>query len=434
MRSVVPGSEARVGTQLAAPLCLVIAGVVLLAAGCWSEPDVAPIEGPVPQAGQIHASWVWTSVFDKTVDEEVFGVAARRWLGPATDGQLWAAPGAEVTSHPGLARRLVGEDARALGHLRSLYLHAVCRLGQTPQSFGTQIPEGFLVAAAACEALGEGEAMARATAYHEAAAGSTSDDLARLQPRAGVSKPGPGGGSQADVAALLVPKIREIELHGQKLAYPLLLPQHFDQALDLLQSQLTGPAPGEPEGSMTDTIAAQVGTSRWLAPGASAPPGLLPTAESLFAAAPKGQGRMAHLEKEVESAIQRWRAGLVQLPVDGSGGLDAAGRALLERWFRRALYRDLGLLALDGGEAELALVNLEEAAEARGRVRPSAGLDPLLLIGLARARYESNELNRAVELLDDIGRVPGWEVAGHVARTVARVAVVGSAAEAKVSR
>ena len=76
----------------------------------------------------------------------------------------------------------------------------------------------------------------------------------------------------------------------------------------------------------------------------------------------------------------------------------------------------------------------EEAAEARGRVRPGSGLDPLLLAALARARYECNELQRAVELLDDMAAIKGWEFAAPVARTIARVAVVGSGADAKVNR
>jgi len=374
------------------------------------------------------------AAFDSTVDEELFGVVARRWLGPTSAAASWSSPGAESTGHPTLDRRLLAEEARGLGHLRSLYLHAVCRLGQTPQSFGTQIPEGFLVAASACEALGENAGVERARKHYGALASSTSVVATSLDPAVKNARSDQRQGLAAHVAAYLVPQVREIELHGQKLSYPLLMPSHFDGAIELLRSKLDGDWADSPGTPSTEGVAMRAGTSVWLAAVPNPSAGVMPTAHELFGAAPAGQGRMAHLEKEVELAIQRWRAGLTQHSAEGTAELDAAARALFERWFRRSLYRDLGLLALDAGDAELALVNLEEAAEARGRVRPGAGLDPLLLLSLARARYESNELQRAVELLDDIGDVPGWEVAGHVARTVARVAVVGSAAEAKVSR
>ena len=213
------------------------------------------------------------------------------------------------------------------------------------------------------------------------------------------------------------------------MEYALLEPDALVRAVEMLQEQ--GKAAGDPPHS---GLVGRLGTSRWTGsstPGASR----LLDAERLVKSLPSGPGRLGPAEGAVEASIQGWKAGLrVLAKSESAAELDGGGVALLERWYRRALYRDLGLLALSDDDAEFALVALEEAAEARGRVRPGPGLDPLLLAGLAHARYKSNELQRSVVLLEDMAQIPGWEVAGFAAQTVARVAVLGSTADAKVNR
>jgi hypothetical protein len=226
--------------------------------------------------------------------------------------------------------------------------------------------------------------------------------------------------------------VKVLEVRGERLEYLLLRPAQIEAAQALISTWMEKVVVSDGgDEDAAQFLARAAGTSDWLAGPVTA---LLPSAKSLLSSAPAGQGRLAQAEAQLEDTIGVWQGGLRALPREGEGSLDAGGRSLLDRWFRRALYRDMGLLALDEGDAELALLCLEEAAGARGRVRPAAGLDPLLLAALARARYECNELQRAVELLDDIAVVPGWELAGPTARTIARVAVVGSGADAKVNR
>jgi len=323
-------------------------------------------------------------------------------------------------------RRELEEDHRALGHLAAVHAHASCRLAREPDSFGPGLVEGYLLGAESCNFLGdvEGEKTARENAGAQAGA-------APVDPNSVKGRSTSAEGEHA-LASLLVPEVKVLEVRGERLEYLLLRPAQIEAARALLSSALAAVEVSDSgDKGVAEFLAHAAGTSRWFAGEKSA---VLPSAKSLLSSAPAGSGRLAQVEAQLEDAISLWQEGLRALPREGEGAVDAGGRSLLDRWFRRALYREVGLLALDEGDAELALVCLEEAAGARGRVRPGSGLDPLLLAALARARYECNELQRAVELLDDISVLPGWELARSTARTIARVAVVGSGADAKVNR
>jgi len=412
---------------------LALAGVLLLLGlGCRGSSPPAPASGPALSEAVIRGTWVWQAVFAEGIADEVFVVLAGRWLGGVEAS--WVGPGqarsaleAATASAPVrlVAQRQLREDVRAFEHLKALHAHASCRLAQDPDSFGAAVPEGYRLGAAACKALGDVDSAKVASSH----AGAPAAD-----PAAGEVRSSPGGTADADVASLLVPQVKVLDVRGERLEYVLLQPSQIQAAAQLLASWVDAAAvPQAVDGDLASFLAEAAGTTRWSMSSAASSE-LLLSAEAVLASAAAGSGRLGEVESSLEETILHWQTGLASLPRDGEQQLDAGGRALLDRWFRRALYRDVGLAALEQKDPEVALVALEEATGARGRVRPGAGLDPLLLVALARARYECNELQRAVELLDDIASVPGWELAAPVARTIARVAVVGSGADAKVNR
>jgi hypothetical protein len=380
----------------------------------------------------IHGTWVWQTAFAEGIPDEVFVVLAGRWLGGVEAS--WSGPGesrsalqAAAASAPVrlVAQRQLLEDRRAFEHLSTLHAHASCRLAQDPNSYGEAVPEGYLLGAAACTALGDASSAKVASSH----AGS-----AVVDPAASEVRSSSGGADDGDVASLLVPQVKVLDVRGERLEYVLLQPSQIKAAAELLGSWVAAEAlPESVPADLASFLAEAAGSTRWSMSGAATSE-LLLSSEAILARAAAGSERLAEVESLLEGSIHHWQQGLASLPRDGDQPLDAGARSLLDRWFRRALYRDVGLAALDQGDAEVALVALEEATGARGRVRPDAGLDPLLLAALARARYECNELQRAVELLDAIASVKGWELAAPVARTIARVAVVGSGADAKVNR
>ncbi len=411
-------------------LCLL---VVLALASCrGEEPEKEPTAPALSQL-QVQASWLWKGAFADGIPDDVFTGVAQRWLG-GVEGE-WKRPGADRGVMSGaspsaalrqLSHRGLLEDHRALGHLAAVHAHASCRLAREPEAFGPGLVDAYLLGALSCKSLGDvdGEKSARANAGSQALAAPVDPDSAT--PRSTSAE------GEHDLASLVTPEVRVLEVRGERLEYLLLSPAQIEAAQALLSTWMEKVAVSDGgDEDVAQFVARAAGTSEWFAGPVS---NLLPSAKSLLSAAPSGPGRLAQVEAQLEDAIGVWQGALRDLPRDGEGGLDAGGRSLLDRWFRRALYRDVGLLALDEGDAELALLCLEEAAGARGRVRPAAGLDPLMLAALARARYECNELQRAVELLDDIAVIPGWEMARPTARTIARVAVVGSGADAKVNR
>jgi len=433
---VIPSSSTR--SQGSSPglfvqlLVLLSVVALLLACGCSGSKPAPGSSDPVLSEQDIYLTWVWKAAFDESLPEEMFVVLTGRWLGGVEAN--WTMPGQShgVLKGQGgsaalrlLASRQLLEDRLALEHLGALHAHASCRLAQDPDAFGLSIPEGYLLGAAACESLGDSEG-AKVANSHVAGA--------KVDLPSAPSRSSSDGVTVSAVADLLVPQVKVVDVRGERLEYVLLQAAQITAAVDLLggwskAAILPEPVPAD----LGQFIASAAATSRWsMKPGTGS--ALIPGAEGILASAPAGSGRLAQVESLIEEAIAHWQRGLAALPRDGEGALDSGGRALLDRWFRRALYRDVGLAALQQGDAELALLALEEAAEARGRVRPAAGADPLLLAALARARYQCNELQRAVELLDDIARTEGWELAAPVARTIARVAVVGSGADAKVNR
>ena len=408
--------------------------VLLLLLSCRGSAPPPPT-GPVLSEAQIQATWPWQGAFGTDIDEDVFSGVVARWLGGVK--VPWKRPGA---SYEGLHKakpsaglrqlhlRGLEEDRLALGHLGAVLAHSSCRLAAIPDAFGPELADAYLLGVAACKSLGNEDGAKAALAN----AGLSGDEKT-LDPTAGPQRSTALEGAD-QLAALLVPEVKVLEVRGEQLEYVLLRPAQVDAARELLGLWAQEASSGEMgQAGATGSFVLAAATSGWSGSSSLAST-LLPSAKSILESAPAGPGRLAQVEALLEDGITVWQRGLRALPREGDAALDAGGRALLERWFRRALYRDVGLLALDEGDADLALLCLEEAAEARGRVRPGAGLDPLLLTALARARYECNELQRAVELLDDIASVTGWELAAPAARTIARVAVVGSGADAKVNR
>lgn len=354
------------------------------------------------------------AALDERIDGSLLQAVARRWLGGRGD---WAAPGSPPGgASPALVARWLREDAAALRHLRLLSAHATCRLAQHPGSFAGPVKAGYSVGLRSCEALEDAPGAALARAQAEADGGS-------VQPAPAASQDG------YDVATIRL----AVELASEDLLFEFIEPGEFEAVearLDSAAAALPAP-PSGPEPDVGTFFAMRAGTSHLL-PDGRAP--LLASADALFDGLRPGKGRQAAIEGALDGVLDRWSASLAQLPAETDGGLDATGRGLLDGWVRKAWHREVGLRALDAGEPDLALVLLEEATDNQSRVRPGPGLDPLLLVALARARYESNELQRAVALLEDIGAMPGWQPARTAARTVARVAVLPTAAEAQVKR
>jgi hypothetical protein len=390
-------------------LCLVF---LLLAACTRDEPPTAPAVPPVP-AEQLRATWAVRAALDERIDVSLLNAVARRWLSGTGD---WSAPGSPPGgASPALAARWISEDAGALKHLAAINAHATCRLGQHPGAFDGPVVSGYSVAVRSCEAIDDtdGAGLARTHAELNGA----------ISPPATPSD----GGYSLDVVALTV------ELESEKLLYEFIEPGEFDAVTARLISAAAAlPAPPSgPDPDVGTFFATRAGTSDLLPEGQEP---VVASASSLFAALPASGGRQAAAEVALDRELARWAGGLALLPAETDGGLDGSGKALLDGWVRKAWHRELGLLALDAGEADLALYLLEEATDNKTRVKPGAGVDPVLLCALARARYESNELQRAVALLEDIGATPGWESARIAARAVARVAVLPTAAEAQVKR
>ncbi len=377
------------------------------------DAPVVPAAVPLP-VDQIRASWPVRAALDERIDPSLLSAVARRWLGGSGE---WSAPGAPPGgAPPALTARWLREDGAALRHLRILTAHAACRLAQAPGAFDGSVQAGYSVGARSCEALSDADGAALATRHAQAAG---AEPPAAPSPSA--------SGYQPAIQRF------ELELASQSLVYEFIEPGEFDAVIGRLHEAAAAlPAPPSgPDQDVGNFFATRAGTSELL-PAGQTP--VLPSATTLFEGLAPGSGRQAGAEVALDKALGRWNVSLSQLPPETDGGLDASGRGLLDGWVRKAWHRELGLQALDEGEPDLALVLLENATDNQTRVKPGAGMDPLLLIALARARYESNELQRAVALLEDIGAMPGWESARTAARTVARVAVLPTAAEAQVKR
>lgn len=380
-----------------------LAALVLLAA-CAGDPPPAPTV-PVPSVDALASTWPVQTALDRTLDEGLVAASAARWLGGAG---RWKPPGAGTSgSRPGqatLAARQRSEDSAALRAIADVLLGASCRLAQEPGSYDADLSLGFFSGAQACEAVGDAVGATRA---HE--------NLALLS---GALTHTPNG----EVSGVAVTRV-EIEREGTTLRYSFFEPG----ALEARVSQVAGdppPADPGPTPTMADSYARRVGTADW----SDVP---VPDLPGLPSAPPSG---LAAAEALADIPAAAWKAALTAWPEQGEAALEPSSKVLLEGWARKAVQRDLGLVVLSAGDPGVAMVLLEEAAGSRSRPRPEPGLDPLLLASLAKARFQANELRRTVDLLEDIGAEPGWELAREAARAVARVAVLPSAAEAKVNR
>lgn len=398
----------------------------LAVSGCSGDEKPGATPTPSLTEAEVRATWLWTAAFDEQLDMKVLTAVADRWLSSQDEGRTWAPPGTrpKLQGPVGevLTARTLSEDAQALTHLRQLYLHGTCRLAQAADAFGEEVRVGYEVGARACDALGDADGAALVRKNLAAVGGLPEDS--------GLSWPPQG---DPPMATLLSPVAQvDVPVLGETLHYDFLLPEQFDSAIARLEGEAKAARSTAKGGdALALRFVEQAGTSRWGAAGST--PGLRDAATLLGSVDP-GPGRIASLESEVENLIVRWRTSLEKQTPPNGEPLDLGTVGLLDGWFRRALYRDLGLAALDQGDPALGLLALEEAAGARSRLRPGPAKDPLLLAGIARARYEGNELQRAVDLLNDMAQAPGWSVSSVIAQTIARIAVLPTKAEAKVNR
>ncbi len=342
------------------------------------------------------------AALSEELDLSVLGPVAARWLGGSG---AWHPPGQTEAASARLRRRLKEEDASALEHLGQVWMSAACQLASDPQSYDADLTLGFRAGADACEALGRVDAAVKAGANS--------------------GEPAPEYNPTEEASSVAVSVI-EVQREGMSLRYAFLRPADLTARVDALRAVETAPVTAAQ--TVTDRFLDDVGTARW-----GAGEGSLPQTKAILASLPSDSARLAALDEAVTEGVNAWRT-LLSAAGANVPELDPSTRKTLEGWATRALRRDLGLALLEQGEPQLAMAVLEEAAGSQVRVRPGPGLDPLLLAALARARYESNQPRRAVDLLEDIGKTQGWELAHEAARAVAREVAMPSTVEAKVKR
>lgn len=378
----------------------IAAAAILVCVACSGREAPPPAE-PLATA-DVSVSWPLELALSQSVDELSLLAFGERWLG-LTDGVGWRPPGETPSGlNPSIAERWRYEDRRAVEILARLDQRVMCLLGSEQGSFGVEVPEGWAVAAQACRAIDADEAAR----YSDRLRKEAGADVVELPPP-------PNGDT---VASLLEPAVdRRVELSGETLRYRFVLPVQWSRATALLPVELA------PTG-----LAARVGTSRWDEQGS------LPGAAAVLEGRDEPGRRLARLERDAEVQVGRWRATLEQHP--GAASLDAADRALLMGWVRRALYRDLGLAELEADRPAVAVALLEEATGSVARPEPGPGLDPLLLSAFASARLGSGEVQGAAQLLTRMASQPGWYWVGALAEGVARVAVLPSMTASEVRR
>mgnify|MGYP001166448070 CR=1 FL=1 len=378
----------------------------------------APKEAPAPapmSADELAKTWLWQLAFDSPLSSSEAPLASR-WLGGAGEdwpATSWSQPGVRPSSS--LAARAAREDAQALALLADIYDHALCRFAQTDASFGQELPEGYLFGLESCRAVEDERGAERAL---------------RLAERLGATPGGgtnPSGPLEASLADLLPdsPKVvteRVLNLDGELLRYRFLRPG--------VLHRFTRDSGGGDRANVDEVdFGRRLATSAWTE--GSLPE--LPRAEVIL----EGSGSPPHLgavEQAAEETLDvlgrslRDHGARVVPPLEG-GDIKA-----LLAWARRALYRDLGLALLADDQSELALPLLEEAAGSSARLRPGPGLDPVLLLGVVKARYEQNQGLRAADLLRTISEQSGWAAADVVADLIARIEVLPDAAGAEIRR
>lgn len=405
---------------------MVLGLTMALCVSCGRETAPAEVVPPALSTTEVQSTWMWRLAFDPQLDEALVQTSARRWVGLGGGQVGWLPPGGgPMGPQPAqilLRQRIVREDAAALDELGRLYNTAACRLAQRPESYGAVVPQGYLVGALACEALGDskGAEVARSLVVTSSSRAELTGDSLEVA-------------THHRVGSLPVLK-STVEIEGERVEYRFILPSDLAATTAALRATAPSPDPNECSGSvLLETgcgFATIVGTSVWIPTGG----GDLADAGRLLGSRSGADIQLAPIEASAEEAIAAWRRALTLAAGTAPEPLDASGFALMSGWARKAMYRDLGLAVLNQGRGDLALALLEEAAGSTARLHPGLGLDPLLLSSVARARFESNELMRAVDLLAAISRQPGWELAAVVGELVARIAVLPSGSGTEVRR
>lgn len=376
----------------------VLACGVVLGAACGGGPTgtAQPPQERLP-SGELEASWPYRLAFDPTVPQATLEAAARRFspvidAGQSTIGKApptgWSAP--EGPDSAALDARSAREATEAMHHVLWAYGFAHCRVAVAPGGFGGEVPEGRVLGAPWCHAIGRPEDAARIVQN-----GALPDIV--LPP--------------FDPKAPLTPVSRDVTFVGETLRYDLLRPEAL-------------PAPPAPLQPPPD-LAGRLGTSCWAS--AERCPG-----REIARSGPAGQAFLAHVDAGLDAEMRRWRGSLaVATPPPGSS-LDEHTRASILNMVERALHLDAADVALERGEAGAAVTLYEEAVRLAGGEQSEP--DERVLAALARVRVASNQLERAGAALRVLGSHPGWSVAAVAAEAVARLAVVPSPVDSEVRR
>jgi hypothetical protein len=399
--------------------CLWLASTALLlvailgTAGCGGlGKDTSP-SVPLLPLDALQSTWTWQVAFDTSLSEDFVARVGGRWLG-AGDAQwspLVLAPSAAKGPLLPLERRERLENAEALALLGDVYLDAACVLAQSPNSYGEHVALGYQIGLSACEKIGVQASVSRAA-----------QQLQRFAPG------GPNPSDSVDPATsparpLTSPVGKSVVIEGEQLSYRFFRADEFSSAAEGVRAGLKS---GEAERS---TLEFRIGTSRW---AESVVPDLRSAPEILAALGPTPD--LASLEQAAEESLAVLRRALQSHGPSAPEPLGRSEVSLLMTWARRAVYRDLGLGALRRGHYGAALPLLEEAAGSSGRIRPGPGLDPVLLAGVVKARYQNNQGLRTVDLLRTISQQEGWGASAVIADLVARKEVLPSNAGAEVRR
>lgn len=394
-------------------------------------------------------SWPVLVLSDPAVSEHLDPLEAHAatWLTPPDQAGAagWAAPvdlpGAFAGNGPsariGRARALA-VVSRAYDALATLDAEALCALGQRPEAYGGQVPEGYLFGVEGCLWAGDSEGAARAwTSWVDLGSGAAGEFDAWPPPPEGPSTPGtrrdlPFSGYDASSGRPSVAHTRIYRSRGQEVEFAFVLPADLAAAAEQLRQQgaeaLEG-CEGCPDG-----------TAEWLArprrasaalcaldPHAALP--LLIGSGALRAdqACADGDERppshtqgadLAALDDALAGYVTRYVAAVEGAAVP-AGTLPREALPTLRAMVERAVAREVGLDAHGAGDAAVALWALE-VASGSGEA-PRGARDPELLCTLSLVRFRAGSHRPVIRVLEQASALPGWEVLGPVARAVARV-------------
>lgn len=432
--------------QTSAALRLVALLAMFFVLGCGRDraPDPAAAPGVAWEG-----SWPVLVLGDPAVSEhlEPLDAHAATWLTPPDHAGAagWMDP-AEVagafagegpSARIGRARAL-NLNARALDALATLDARALCDLGQRPESYGDQVPEGYLFGVEGCLWAGDAEGAARAwQSWGELGAGAAEDLSGWPPPPEGPLEPGtrrelPVSGFDPSTGRPFVAHARVYRSRGQEVEYAFVLPADLAAAGEVLRR-----AGAE---SLDGCEECPAGTGDWLARPRRAPAALC--AIEPHAALPLliGSGAMrvdhacaggddhpptytagadlAALDEALAGYVTRFVSSVEQGAVPG-GALPREALPTLRAMVERALAREVGLDAFAAGDGAVALWALEVASGPSEA--PRGARDPELLCTLSLARYQAGTYRPVIRALEGAASLPGWEILGPVARSVARV-------------